>query len=56
MSLNKELISPVAGLYSLARFYNLVGLTGNPVSAVQELQLLICLNQRLREQTAKQKV
>lgn len=52
MSLNKELISPVAGLYSLARFYNLVGLTGNPVSVVQELRLLICPNQRLREQTA----
>lgn len=52
MSLNKELLSPVAGLPSLARFYNLAGLTGNPVSVTQDLQLLICLNQRLREQTA----
>ena len=55
MSLNKELFSPVAGLSSLARFYNLASLTGNPVSVVQDLQLLICLNQRPREQKATSK-
>lgn len=52
---SEEFCSPVAGLSSLARSYNLVGSTGNPVNAAQDLELLICLNQRLLEQTAMSK-